>query len=69
VLDLRPGMSADLVSHIISALQNEDFDASDGGKSCRPYEYDETINRKNVHVYFYNNVLTAASDDHSGLCA
>ena len=69
VLKLRPGRSADRVSQMIGAHQNEDFNASDGGTSCRSFEYDETFVGKYVHAYFYYRVLTAASDGHSGLCA
>ena len=62
------GMSPERVTGIIGNFQSEQFDASDGSTSCRSYIYDETIGAKYVHVYFYNQRVTSASDGHKGLC-
>jgi hypothetical protein len=68
VASITPGMTQAQVGAILGDHQREDFDPSNGISSCRSYAYGASPNRKYVHVYFYEEVVEAASDNHIGLC-
>lgn len=68
VLRVKVGMTEDQVGAIIGPHQLESAEASSGDPTCRSYEYDETIDRKYVHVYFVDGKLVKASDGHRKFC-
>jgi hypothetical protein len=68
VASITPGMTQAQVGAILGDYQREDFDPSNGISSCRSYAYGASSNRRYVHVFFYEGLVEAASDNHVGLC-
>jgi hypothetical protein len=68
VTSIKPGMTQPQVAAILGDFQREDFDPSNGISSCRSYAYGASPERKYVHVYFYEEIVEAATDGHIGLC-